>query len=331
MKTNFDIDFIVPWVDGSDPQWIEEFNKYCPEDKRIIDVREERYRDDGLLQYWFRGVEKFAPWVRKVHFVTCGQKPEWLNLNAPKLHWVKHEDYIPREYLPVFSSHPIELMMHKIPDLAEHFVYFNDDFFLTAPLKETFFFKNGLPCDAAIMNALSMHSIGHIVLNNLWIINTQFDKRSVIKKQPFKWFNLHYGVLQLRSLFLLPWPRFTGFFDFHLPAPFLKSTLEEVWANYENPLTNTVKNRFRSLSDVNQWLFRYWQLCSGRFSPCNMTRERKYFSLDEGISEITDSIAKGKYKEICINDAECVDFDARMKQIKKAFKILLPEKSSFEI
>ena len=139
---NQDIDFVIPWVDGSDPAWIEEFNKYCPEDKRIIDASEKRYRDYGLLRYWFRGVEQFAPWVRKVHFVTCGQKPDWLNLSAPKLHGVQHKDYIPQEYLPVFSSHPIELMMHKIPGLAEQIVYFNDDFFLTSPVRKKFFFRN---------------------------------------------------------------------------------------------------------------------------------------------------------------------------------------------
>ena len=181
MKTNFDIDFIVPWVDGSDPQWIAEFNKYCPEDKRIIDASAKRYRDYGLLKYWFRGVEKFAPWVRKVHFVTCGQKPEWLNLDAPKLHWVKHEDYIPREYLPVFSANPIEMYMHHIPDLAEHFVYFNDDFFLIAPVKETFFFKNGLPCDSAILGTISLTDIGHILLNNNNLINQRFNKKKVEK------------------------------------------------------------------------------------------------------------------------------------------------------
>ena len=120
-----DIDFIIPWVDGSDPEWLSSYNRYAPAEKRISHADAERYRDWGLLRYWFRGVEKFTPWVRKIHFVTCGQLPDWLNLNAPKLNYVKHEDYIPKEYLPVFSSHPIELNMHRIEGLSEKFVYFN--------------------------------------------------------------------------------------------------------------------------------------------------------------------------------------------------------------
>ena len=115
---NTAIDFILTWVDGSDHEWIKEFNKWSPSAKKNTDIREERYRDYGLLKYWFRAIEKFTPWVNKVHFVTCGQKPDWLNVNCPKLNWVKHSDYIPSEYLPVFSSHPIELFFHKIPGLG---------------------------------------------------------------------------------------------------------------------------------------------------------------------------------------------------------------------
>ncbi len=33
------------------------------------------------------------------------------------------------EYLPVFNSQTIETVLHRVPNLAEYFVYFNDDFF----------------------------------------------------------------------------------------------------------------------------------------------------------------------------------------------------------
>ena len=75
-----DIDFVITWVDMNDPEWKKSFAKA----KGTIDnsqnqYSEARFRDYGFLKYWFRGVEKFAPWVRKIHFVTCGQKPEWLD------------------------------------------------------------------------------------------------------------------------------------------------------------------------------------------------------------------------------------------------------------
>lgn len=331
MKTDFPIDFVIPWVDGSDPEWIREFNKYAPKEKRRdIDSSEKRYRDYGLLRYWFRGVEKFAPWVRKVHFITCGQKPEWLNLDAPKLHWVKHSDYIPQEYLPVFSSHPIELMMHKIPGLAEQIVYFNDDFFLTAPVRKNFFFKKRLPCDCAVQNAISDCAIREIVFNDLHEINSHFSKRRVIKKYFFKFFNPKYGFGNLRSLCLLPWPKFTGFLDPHFAQPFKKSTLEEVWANCNGALESTMRSKFRALTDINQWLFRYWHLCKGEFHPANPDKDKKFFELKDGTEEIYLSIEKQKYKEIVISDNEIPNFDEVRKRLAYSFEKILPEKSSFE-
>ncbi len=81
-----------------------------------------RYRDYGLLRYWFRSVERFAPWVNRMFFVTCGQKPEWLDENNPRLRLVNHADYIPAACLPTFQSNTIELNLHRIPDLSERFV-----------------------------------------------------------------------------------------------------------------------------------------------------------------------------------------------------------------
>ena len=69
----------------------------------------------------------------------------WLNTENPKLTVVNHKDYIPEEYLPTFSSHPIELNLHRIKGLSEQFVYFNDDTFIINAMQPEDFFKKGLP------------------------------------------------------------------------------------------------------------------------------------------------------------------------------------------
>jgi hypothetical protein len=56
--------------------------------------------------------------------------------------FVKHEDYIPKEYLPTFNANTIELNFHRIKELSEHFVYFNDDTFITNYMNESDFFEN---------------------------------------------------------------------------------------------------------------------------------------------------------------------------------------------
>ena len=122
-KEDQQIDFVLAWVDGSDPDW--QRRKAQIVGGASADDGVFRYREWGLLPYWFRGVEKFAPWVRKIHFICDQEPPAWLNTDHPKLHIVRHEDYLPDVYRPAFSSHPIELNMHRIPGLSEQFVYYN--------------------------------------------------------------------------------------------------------------------------------------------------------------------------------------------------------------
>ena len=80
--------------------------------------------------------------MRKVHFVTWGHIPQWLNTKHPKLNIVCHEDFIPQKFLPTFNSHTIEWNFHRIPGLTEQFVYFNDDMFLLKPVYMEDFFKD---------------------------------------------------------------------------------------------------------------------------------------------------------------------------------------------
>ena len=77
---DYPIDFVMLWVDDTDPEWRKQRNLYSGKDEAMVDNREARYRDWDTLKYWFRGVEKFAPWVNKIYFVTCGHLPEWLNV-----------------------------------------------------------------------------------------------------------------------------------------------------------------------------------------------------------------------------------------------------------
>ena len=74
-------------------------------------------------------------------FVTCGQKPDWLDETNPKLRLINHAAYIPSEYFPTFHSDTIELNLHRIPDLSERFVLFNDDMFLLRPSTPDQFFR----------------------------------------------------------------------------------------------------------------------------------------------------------------------------------------------
>jgi hypothetical protein len=90
-------------------------------------------------------VHLFAPWVRRIHLVTAGQVPDWLDVDHPMVDLVDHRDILPADALPTFNSHAIETGLHRIEGLAEHFVYLNDDVMLGRPLRpERFFSPAGL-------------------------------------------------------------------------------------------------------------------------------------------------------------------------------------------
>lgn len=326
------IDIVLLWVDGNDPVWRAEYEKYAP--KVNGDKRNVRFRDWGNLRFLFRGIEKYAPWVRKVHFVTCGHIPDWLSLNAPKINIVKHSDFISNECLPTFNCNPIEMNIHRIKDLAEQFIYFNDDTFLINSVPEERFFKNGLPCDIAALNTMQPNTQGidHIICNDLILINKYFTKRNLLKEHLGKWINVKYFSQWYRTLVLLPWSLHTGFVDPHLPNAYLKSTFERVWELEPEILQKTAESRFRNITDVNQYLIRYWRLCSGEFSPYNVWKDSELITIqNNNLYHISDVIRNQRKKVICLNDADStVDFDRAKMSLIRDFEVILPEKSSFE-
>ena len=329
------IDFVIAWVDGSDPKWGKEREKYNNIVDSTQDVDVVRYRDWENLQYWLRAVEKYAPWVNRIHFLTWGHIPNWLNLSNPKLNIVRHEDYIPKEYLPTFNSHTIELNMHRIKGLSEKFVYFNDDMFLTNYVKKEDFFKNGLPCDTFALDTIffEKESAGAYIANNMEIINKHFEK-DIIQKKLFwkKWFKIKYGINKLyRTMVLSKWHYFPGFFNDHLPTSLLKSTLEEVWNKEKEVLHNTCLDKFRSKRNVNQWIFKYWNLASGNFYPRKGKFGRCFHLIGKYPYGIQEVIEKKKYYMVCLNDTPRIkSFETHKKIINSSFEKVLSEKSSFE-
>ncbi|MDR1696852.1 MAG: Stealth CR1 domain-containing protein [Rickettsiales bacterium] len=144
MKTNFPIDLVYLWVDGNDPKWIAKKNNAMRAAGRPV-IREavanERFEQFDELKYSLRSAEKFAPWINHIFIVTDNQIPAWFKKN-PRVTIVDHTEIIPKKYLPTFNSSCIELFLHKIPGLAEHFLFANDDFFFGRPVSPDFFFNS---------------------------------------------------------------------------------------------------------------------------------------------------------------------------------------------
>lgn len=332
------IDFVLPWVDSTDPAWQADYLAHCHADAPdAASAAAERFRDWDLLRYWFRGVEMFAPWVHTVHLITCGHYPAWLRLDHPKIHLVKHVDYIAPAFLPTFSSHVLELCLKNISGLAEHFVYFNDDTFLIKPVSPDFFFADGLPKDCLYLDFITpCNSFSYFQFNDLCLINRHFDKQQLFRQQPKLFFNHRYlhrnsAKALLKNLFLLTGHSYPGFKNTHLPQPFLKSVHQTVWQHEAAALAATLHHRFRRRSDLNQYVFRYWQLAAGLFSPDNVFGKGHYYGISEATLPQLEMLAAQPYAMVCLNDTENTgDFAALKTRLHHIMDKILPEPSSFE-
>lgn len=328
------IDFVMIWVDGNDPEWQKEKNKYDSSNK-TGDSSVVRYRSWDNLQYWFRAVEKFAPWVNKIHFVTWGHLPEWMNTENPKLNIVNHKDYIPKEYLPTFNANTIELNLHRIKGLSDKFVYFNDDMFITDYVRPEDFFINGKPVDTYSLDCIyfGKKSAGFFNGNDLELINTHFSKKQCLKKDFSKWFSPKNGIKRvIKTAMLNTWPWFPGLYYNHLPSNFLKETFETVWNEEGDVLNETCMDKFRTKSNCNQWLIKFWQLAQGVAVPRSANFGRCFHIKDRTFNEMLSAIEKSRYKLICINDTvNTSNFELQKQQVIDSFEKLLPQKSGFEI
>lgn len=329
----YPIDIVLPWVDGSDPSWLNIKKEFSPQSKGDDDPI--RYRDFENLKYIFRGIELYMPWVRTIHFITWGHIPDFLNTEHPKINIVRHEEFIPKAYLPTFSSHTIELNLHRIEELAEHFIYFNDDTFIMKHLDPEFFFKDGLPCDQATFDYITSDKgriFPHILLNNTDILNQEFNKKTVLKENRNKWFTFDYSLKgNLKNIYFSFLQNFTGLKWYHVPSPLMKKTYHEVWEKYGDVLHQTSMHKFRDIRDVNQYVLRNWQMVSGNFNPINLEKNSRFYYLPNDEDAFHLDTESQTYALICVNDSQDIeDFEAMKVRINNRFEKVFPEKSKFE-
>jgi hypothetical protein len=145
-----EIDAVISWVNGADPAHRDKLQNYLREaDLPATGPADPtRFGDCGEINYCVASLFRFAPWLRTIHIVTDDQTPDLINRlrdspYAERLRVVDHREIFVglEQHLPTFSSLAIETMLWRIPGLAEHFIYFNDDVFLIRPVQPEDFFR----------------------------------------------------------------------------------------------------------------------------------------------------------------------------------------------
>lgn len=165
-QLGFPIDIVITWVDGNDEERnkLREIYKKKQDNIKKEAVSSRRYVNHDELKYLLRSIDRYIPWIHRIHVISSDQPPpDWLmpnetlgfdfdintkekTANKPILRWVNDRTILKENCLPTFNSHALESAIHRLDELTEHFLYFCDDMFVTHPFQPSNIFTNqGIP------------------------------------------------------------------------------------------------------------------------------------------------------------------------------------------
>ncbi|MDJ0514641.1 MAG: stealth conserved region 3 domain-containing protein [Methyloceanibacter sp.] len=222
------IDLVYTWVNHADERWRKSYSAALSGDASADAISQSRFHSNDELRYSLRSAHHNLPWVQAIHIVSNCHPPDWLDVSHPKIRWVRHETILPPDCLPTFNSHAIEASLHRVPDLAENFLYLNDDF---------------LVLDAFPPSAF---------VNDNGTLNANLERQGVVKG-PVSCDSPDYLNAARNSARLL-FERF-GYYPTrlhrHTPYSLSKSLLYELEADFPEEFARTRRAQFRSINDLN--------------------------------------------------------------------------------
>lgn len=244
---NHQIDAVIAWVDGNDPEHLIKRRKFLltggDQNEHEVPTGRDltRFTDNGELEYCIRSIRAFAPWIRRIHLVTDNQIPRFLTTELRhelNVQIVDHRQIFAgfKYALPTFNSRTIETALWRIPNLADHFIYFNDDFILTGDVSPSDFFAARKVVLRGEWSALINQGPVRVELNRLF---------SLALKKMFGITRSMHLLLQMKSAgvagsekryFRIP----------HIPHPVRTRTLERFFSRKPELFEQNIRHRFRN-------------------------------------------------------------------------------------
>ncbi|MGC0143987.1 stealth family protein [Pseudactinotalea sp. Z1732] len=309
------IDVVYTWVDGSDPQWNTErmaaLGLPVAEQAQEAATHAARFRSHDELRYSLRSLEMFAPWVRRVHIVTAGHAPAWLDTDHPRIRVVDHREiFTDPDVLPVFNSHAIESQLHHISGLAEQYLYLNDDVFFGRPVDpDAFFHANGL---AKFFMASALIDAQEHQADDVPVMSAAKNNRALIAEV--------FGR------------RVTHLFQ-HTPHPQLRSVLELMEAEHPGMFAQVAASRFRHPDDlsISSSLHHNYAYALGRAVPGRLA----YLYLDlahpRAARRFRALLRDRQFDVFCLNDSPGVGEEGSGPLLREFLQQYFPLPSSFEL
>lgn len=310
----FDVDYVFSWVNSEDPDWQRRIAPFRPAVETDASSAS-RHRAKNDLLYALRSLDRYAPWIRDVIIFTDCAPPPWLDLAQPGIRWVDFTEVFEERHLPTFNSHAIEAYVHKIPGLAEHFIYSCDDYFLARDTRrEDFFLSNGTP--RVRLESFAMVN-GPVQADQPAYLNAARNSAECIYRD--------FGKYPTRL-------------HTHSPQSLQRSTLYEMERRYPAEIERTRAGKFRSETDVvlTGFFFAHFAIASGRALEAD-TRTRlikQDHGFFERMQEIQSQISKSgssDYLSVCLNDGNGSHLNELWDQASDSFlNAIFSRKSRFE-
>ena len=225
------IDAVITWVDGSD----EDYKKKIENHLTTSTNYKKQYLQANEIEYCVKSILKFAPFVRRIFIVTDSQKPSFSGLKdlivSKKVKVVDHKEIFKgyEKYLPTFNIRSIDAVLHRIEDLSEMFVYFNDDVFLINKIREEDWFVEN-----------------KVVLMGKWAKSYSINPIKVLSGKFKKAFGLRpsFNASQSKAANLSGFKK-EYFKSYHTARPQIKSLIKEFYHKNPGSLIDQIKYRFR--------------------------------------------------------------------------------------
>ncbi len=308
-----DVDLVYLWVNGNDPEWQARRNAVIGRTEAGSAVNcKGRYADNDELRYSLRAVEQYAPWIRRIFIVTDNQTPEWLDTTNPKVRIVDHKEILAPQSLPCFNSRVIEHSLHRIPGLAEHFLYANDDMFFNRPVTpESFFTAGGLPI---------------IRFNRRPMRRLVLAIREKLLHRPIS--NYNRAILNSARLVQEKYGIFFGGKTHHNIDAYRKSDYAHTAEVFSREIEATLEHHVRSADDVQRNIYSYVPLAEKR-ARLDYVDQHTSFRLHIDNPDHYAKLERYNPMLFCMNDSEYASDEDRLRAtayLQKRF----PKKSSFE-
>lgn len=314
MKNDIKIDLVYLWVDGNDPEWLKVKNTMVESEKTDVSVDcKGRYADNDELKFSLRSIEKYAPWINQIYIITDNQKPEWLDLTNPKIKIIDHKQIMPIEILPCYNSGVMELFLHKIDGLSEHFLYANDDMMINSEVfPNTFFTEEGFP----------IVRLTHKPWRRL-----RWFWREQIRKKPLH--NYSKGIKNASELVKRKFGVYYNEFPHHNIDAYLKSDCQRVTEQiFKDELKAMWLNRLRNPKDIERIFYSYVSLAEKR-GYLHYCSKKESFHLRIHKDKHYKEFEKYTPTFFCINDTQYAKDSDRARATVFLNK-LFPQKSQFE-